>query len=225
MKRIFLYSHGFATRADDNGLFRHVISFFPEVEHVLFEYDEWSEDGSSATAATFSERTRKLQAKYTELRARNPEAEIDLICHSQGCNIAALAQLPGVTKTVLLAPNVNYESGESEREQVLQKERTQLLSDGRILYRRSGGYVTYFPANYWDDCAILTDLPEKYVKLSGLTELLIIDAARDTVIPDHKDYDLLGGKIRIERLDTDHDMASDDGSHSELEKVLHEFLG
>ncbi len=218
MKRIFLYSHGFATHADDGGIFEDVRTLFPQDEHVLFEYDQWDETGKIAIAASFSERAEKLRAKYAELRDANPEAEINLVCHSQGCAIAALAQLDGVAKTILMAPVV-ADSKEKAYAETIQNPRASLREDGAIIRERSSGDTTIIPASYWDDYAAIVDLPHKYDELNDKTELIILDALNDTIIPNSKDYSLLKSEIRIERLDTDHNMAKD-GDRAEMIALL-----
>ena len=224
MKRIFLYSHGFATRANDNGLFDPIVAAYPEDEHVLFPYDDWNSDNTSAIAATFTKRAKILQDKYRELRAANPEAEIDLICHSQGCVIAALAQLEGVSTTILLAPVISSESGNKQRERILKKPAATLQEDGSILRQRSGGYQTIYPADYWEDFKSIADLPAKYDELSNKTRLIIFDASEDTVISSNKDYSLLRSNILIESIALDHDFVEEDGSRASLISTLKKYL-
>ena len=224
MKRIFLYSHGFATRADDNGLFNSIIKAFPDDEHILFPYDDWNETDDCAVAATFSERAEKLRAKYNELRNDNPGTEVILICHSQGCIIAALAQLENISTTVLLTPVINYESGAKQREYTLSKKTSELQDDGSIVRKRSGGYTTIIPAKYWDDFVDISDLPAKYDELASKTRLIIIDAEQDSVIPTSKDYSLLKANIEFEHLPLDHDFIEADGSRTSLIATLKEIF-
>ncbi len=223
-KRIFLYSHGFATRANDNGLFDPIVAAFPNDEHVLFPYDDWNAEDTQATAATFTERAQKLRQKYAELRTANPDAEINLICHSQGCIIAVLAALDNIATTILLAPVINYESGDKQRNYVLQKRGAELRPDGSILRKRSGGYSTLYPANYWDDFVNIAGLPSKYDELNTKTQLIIFDATEDSVIPKNKDYSLLKADIRIEHLALDHDFIEADGSRDGIVAALEKIF-
>lgn len=223
-KRIFLYSHGFGTHADDNGLFSSIIDAFPDVKHVLFSYDDWNPDNTVATAATFTSRTQKLRQKYTELRQANPNAEINLICHSQGCIIAALAQLENVSTIVLLAPVISYESGDEARRITLENPKSTPQPDGSILRKRSAGYYTLFLPDYWEDYVNISDLPDKYNNLGTKTKLIIFDATRDTVIPNNKDYSLLKNEIQIEHFGLDHDFIEKDGSRSSIVEKLKVYL-
>lgn len=223
-KRIFLYSHGSGTHADDNGLFSPIIDAFPDVEHVLFPYDDWNSDDTIATAATFTSRAQKLRQKYTELRQTNPNAEINLICHSQGCIIAALAQLENVSTTILLAPVINYRNGDEARRKTLENPKSTPRPDGSILRKRSAGYYTLLLPDYWEDYANISGLPNKYDNLSTKTKLIIFDAVRDTVIPNNKDYSLLKNQNQIEHFDLDHDFIEKDGSRSGIIRKLKVYL-
>lgn len=219
MEHIFLYSHGFATHADDGGLFEEIVSLFPKDEHVMFEYDDWNNE--SAVAATFSERVKKLQEKFNETHLNHPNAEIDLICHSQGCNVAMLAQIEGVKKTIMLAPPMIY--GTPDEEYIRQKNKNgMILDDGTIIRNRSIGYKTIIKPDFFNDFLLLQDTQKLCNDLCKKTELFIIDALDDNVVK--KDYSKLDKNIMIKNINTNHDMKDFDGKRKELEKILHEIL-
>lgn len=219
MQQIFLYSHGFATHASDNGLFDEIATFFPDAQHVMFEYDDWN--NNEAVAATFSERAKKLQDKYSQIRSENPNAEINLICHSQGCTIATLANLDGIEKTILLAPSMIYDTPDEEYKR--QKNKNSIvLDDGTIIRSRSAGYKTIMKPEFFNDFSSLKDVQSLCNKLCKKTELFIIDALNDTVA--RKDYLKLDKNIAIKHINTEHDLKDVDGSRKELEKILHEII-
>lgn len=219
MEQIFLYSHGFTTSADDNGLFGEIASFFPKNKHIMFEYDDW--DGDEVTAATFSERVKKLQEKYNETRLRYPNVEIDLICHSQGCNIAMLAQIGDVEKTIMLAPPMVY--GSPEAEYVRQKNKNcTVLNDGTIIRNRSAGYKTIIKPEFFNEFLLLQDTQNLCNGLGEKTKLFIIDALKDDVVK--KDYSKLNQNVIIKHVDANHDLKGADGERKELNKVLHEIF-
>ncbi len=182
------------------------------------------QDGTCAVAATFTERAEKLRRKYTELRNANPNAEIDLICHSQGCIIAALAQLEGIKNTILLAPVINYADGETQRAHSLKKPSATLQDDDTIIRKRSGGYTTIIPAAYWQDFDTIQNLPSKYDELNTKTNLVIFDATQDTVVAHNKDYSLLKADIIFERIDLDHDFIEPDDSRSTVVAAIKKYL-
>lgn len=220
MKRIFLYSHGFATHASDNGLFDEIASFFPNVQHVMFEYDDWG--NNEAIAATFSERVKILRNKYNQICSENPDAEINLICHSQGCNVAALANLHDIKKTILLAPPMVYGNPNEEYERQKNKNST-VLDDGTIIRHRSAGYRTIIRPEFFDEFSMLEDVQSLYNNLCINTEVFIVDALRDTVVK--KDYSKLVQDIEIKHINTNHDLKDDDNSRKSLNVVLHEIFG
>ena len=220
MERIFLYSHGFAMHADDGGIFSDIIALFPNDTHVLFEYDNWNADGTSAIAATFSERAEKLRTKYSDLRKNHPNAEINLICHSQGCNVAALAQLDGITTTILLTPPIVYSDGEQERARILNKPGSRLLEDGSIARQRSAGFETVYPPYYWDDFINMTDQAQKINTLASKTKLVIVDALQDETIVDNKDYSRLASDLRIEHLNTGHNLIDSSGTRTAMQELI-----
>ena len=220
MKRIFLYSHGFAMHADDGGIFNDIAALFPNDAHVLFEYDNWNAQNTSAIAATFGERAQKLRAKYSTLRERHPDAEINLICHSQGCSIAALAQLNNVATTVLLAPPIIYGDCDQERTRILDKPGSKLLEDGSIARQRSAGFETVYPPYYWNDFKNMTDQAHKINELARTTRLILVDATRDDVIADSKDYSQLNANVRIEHIDANHNLVDKDGTRATMQKLI-----
>lgn len=194
MEHIFLYSHGFATHADDGGLFEDIASFFPKNKHVMFEYDDWNNE--SAVAATFSERVKKLQEKFNETHLNYPNAEIDLICHSQGCNVAMLAQIEGVKKTIMLAPPMIF--GTPEEEYLRQKNKNCVVfDDGTIIRNRSIGYKAIIKPDFFNDFLSLQDTQKLCNDLCRKTELFIIDALYDNVVK--KDYSKLDQNIMIKK--------------------------
>lgn len=221
MGRIFLYSHGFATHADDGGLFSEIAEFFPDDKHVMFEYDEW--EGELAVAATFSARAAKLKAKFAQVCSENPGVEVVLICHSQGCNVAMLAKLDGVKKTILLAPPMAYGTPEEEYEHRKNNKKSTVLEDGTIIRQRSAGYKTIIRPDYYGDVALLSDVQELCNQLSQKTELFVIDALKDTVV--RREYSRLSPNITIKHVDADHDLKDSAGRREELRAVLHEILG
>ena len=220
MKRVFLYSHGFATHADDGGIFSDVASFFPDDTHIMFEYDDW--DGDVATAATFSDRAEKLKDKYAEVRAKYPDAEIDLICHSQGCNVAMLAQLDGVKKTIMLTPPMVYGSPEEEYEHRRKNKKSEVLGDGTIIRQRSAGYKTMIKPDFFDDFSLLSDTQGLCNQLRAKTELYIIDALNDDVVK--KDYSRLNDGIVVKYVNANHNLQDSGGSRRETEEILRDIF-
>jgi len=102
-KHIVIYSHGFGVRKDDLGLFTDISESIPEVESILFDYFEVDEGQKTLTVCPFSVQAEKLNKMVKEARLSNPEAIIDLICHSQGTLVAAMARPEGIRKALLIS--------------------------------------------------------------------------------------------------------------------------
>lgn len=101
-KHIVIYSHGFGVRKDDNGLLSDIAENLPELESILFDYYDLDEVSNELLICPPSQQVNKLNKTIQELRIKNPEATIDLIAHSQGTVVAAMAKPDGIRKTVLL---------------------------------------------------------------------------------------------------------------------------
>lgn len=95
--KIVLYSHGFGVKKDDSGLFTDIASSLDGFQHVMFDYNQINEQNNTLTVTPLHEQAEILKSQYDTLRNKYPEAIIDLVCHSQGCVVAGLAELGGVT--------------------------------------------------------------------------------------------------------------------------------
>lgn len=210
MKHIILYSHGFGVDKTDRGLFSDIANTMPEAKHVMFEYDEKNEKGETI-AKSFTDRKTKLLETYEKLRTQNPDAIIDLICHSQGCTIATLANLKGIRKTIFLAPPLNYENGEKERVKKLQHETVTELTDGTLSWLRRDGSITLIGPDFWQDYNNILDIKELINNLKHTTALSIIKAENDEVLTDNS-YDGIDKTIDVIKFDADHNFTGESRS-------------
>ena len=208
MKHIILYSHGFGVDKTDRGLFTAIANAIPEVEHIMFEYDPKDENGNTVVE-TFSGRKDKLIAKYNELRKQNPNAAIDLVCHSQGCLVAALAKLENIRKVILLTPPIYLENGDEKREKYLEKPTVKELSDGTLAVRRRDGSTTLIRQSYWDDFGVVINSERLYNKLSRITELIAIRATEDEILQNNS-YDGFEKSIKIMDIEGNHSFDGED---------------
>lgn len=212
-KHILLFSHGFGVRKDDRGLFPDIAAGMPQAEAVMFDYNHADETTNTLYATTLPEQVKKLRHVYDETRASNPDATIDLICHSQGCVVAAMAQLKGIRKTIFLAPpDANFGRNSDEKIEAMtgrkQRPGTKVLEDGSISYPRRDGSTTIIPQAYWDSRKDVNPMP-LYAVLAQQTELVIIQATNDEVIGE-TDFSELPSTIKIVQMYTGHDFQGDD---------------
>ena len=220
MKHIILYSHGFGTDKTDRGLFTAIADAIPEAEHVMFEYDTKDAAGNTIVE-TFSNRKDKLSAKYEALREQNPDATIDLICHSQGCLVAALAELNGVRKTIMLTPPIYLENSDEERERHLAKPTVKELSDGTLAIKRRDGSTTLIKQNYWDDFGVVINSENLYNSLSKTTNLIAVRAAEDEILSNNS-YDNFNSSIKT--IDVEGNHSFDNDARPRISKVVRDLI-
>ena len=219
MNHIVIFSHGFGVYADDRGLFPDIIKYLDSnVEPIMFDYNQREAD-NTLIASTLEAQTEKLRKVYRATRAKHPNATIDLICHSQGCVIAALAQLEGVRKTIFLAPaDDKFGQNIDEKIQDVTERKmrpgTKVFEDGTISYPRRDGSTTIIPKEYWESRRDVMPV-HLYESLATRTELIIVQATNDEVIG-LTDFSELSNNVRIIQMKTGHDFEGED-----REKVAH----
>ncbi|MCU0680587.1 MAG: hypothetical protein MUF50_04790 [Planctomycetes bacterium] len=149
-KHIIIYSHGFGVRKDDNGLLSDVAEHLPELESVLFDYYELDEVNNNLLICPSSQQVYKLNKIINDIKTGNPEAIIDLIAHSQGAVVAAMAKPSGIRKVILLAPV--FDMG---LERTLSRYRTkpdaEVNIDGISRIPSSIGMTRIIPKEYWQE--------------------------------------------------------------------------
>jgi len=205
---IVIFSHGFGVYADDRGLFPDIISHLSSIKPIMVDYNRSEKASHTLFASTLEEQVYKLRNIYEEVRIKNSTSTIDLVCHSQGCVVAAMARLEGVRKTIFLAPpddKFGRNIDEKIQDMLVRKMRpgTKILSDGSISYPRRDGSTTVIPMSYYDSRRGI--LPVSfYNALAGRTELLIVKATKDEVIGD-ADFTGLEPSVEVVRVDASHD--------------------
>jgi hypothetical protein len=209
---LILFSHGFGVYADDRGLFPDIAAGLPDTTPIMFGYNR-SEANDTLIASTLEEQVEILRQVYTDTRTNNPNATIDLICHSQGCVIAAMAQLEGVRKTIFLAPpDDTFGQNVDEKIQDVTKRKmrpgTKVFEDGSISYPRRDGSTTVIPREYWDSRSNVKPI-QLYLALAEKTKLIIVQATNDEVIG-MTDFSELPSTIKIIQMDTGHDFEGED---------------
>ncbi len=182
-KNIIIFSHGFGVSKDDRGLFTDISAAFPEAEIVLFDYNDVDEEQNTITVKPFSQQVDLLQQHILEQRRQNPEADIDIICHSQGSLIAALAQPVGVRKVILIAPPVDR-SVEQSLKRYRGNPQAVIDLEGYTRLPRTDGSTTIVPAAYWKERESMVHSTELYNQLAKQTEVYIIRPTQDQVLGD-----------------------------------------
>lgn len=219
--KIVLYSHGFGVKKDDRGLFTDIAGSLDDFRHVMFDYNQINEQDNTLTVTPLHEQAEMLKSQYNSLRSKYPDATIDLMCHSQGCVVAGLADLRGVHKTILLAPPTHFLGSEAKLKQMSEREGT-VIEDGVVSYPRRDDSTTIIKQDYWQSRDKISDPIALYNNLSQGAEVIIIEALNDEVLG-KSDYSTLSGAVLRVQQNANHDFTNE--SRSELLNTIGEVLG
>lgn len=219
--KIVLYSHGFGVKKDDRGLFTDIASSLDGFQHVMFDYNQINEQNNTLTVTPLHEQAEILKSQYDTLRNKYPEAIIDLVCHSQGCVVAGLAELGGVRKTILLAPPTRFLGSEAKLKQMSEREST-VIENGVVSYPRRDGSTTIIKQDYWQSRDKISDPIALYNHLSQETEVTVIEALSDEVLGE-SDYSALSDKVLHVQQEANHDFTNE--ARSVLLNNIGEVLG
>lgn len=201
-KHIVVFSHGFGVRKDDRGLFTDIAAGLPGVMSILFDYNEADETANTLTVAPLRKQAALLEQVLIRTRDDNPDAVIDLMCHSQGCIVAAMLRPQNIRKVVFLAPPTTLSQ---ERMLKLFGNRPGSKVDllDKSLFTRRDGSTTIVPKEYWDDLPDIKPIP-LYNELANDTQLIIIRAKHDEILGKTRFTDL-SPNITLTDLEGDHD--------------------
>lgn len=205
-KHTIVYSHGFGVRQDDRGLFTDIADVMPDLEHVMFDYNKVDDNQNSLTVSSLTEQTATLEKVLSEVVGKQPDTKIDLICHSQGCVVAAMLKPKSIRKTIFLAPPAHFLGTEAKLEQMSERPGT-VIKDGVTTYPRRDGSTTIIPADYWKsrDGVVPINL---YNEFAQSTQLTIINADQDEVLG-NTDFSKLSTDIQVLVLPANHDFTGD----------------
>lgn len=204
MKHIIVYSHGFGVDKTDRGLLSDIAATMPDYEHILFDYNDLTE--GNLTVSPMDEQVRRLNEQLARL---DSGATIDIVAHSQGCVIAALAKPQKVRHVICLTP-----PGDVHIERIVNRfkdvpgSNIDMAGDSKIV--RSDGSTTIIPAAYWESIKSL-DVMGLYNQLAKLVEVTFITANQDDVLSP-TDFAQFTKGIKIDSLDGDHNFT---GEHRE----------
>lgn len=200
---IILFSHGFGVRSDDRGMFTDIASILAPLPAIMFDYNEVDTDGNTLTVRPFSKQVEILKKVIEKQKTDHPKATIDLICHSQGCRVAALLCASGIRKTILISPPTD--SGiERMVERYIHNPAATLNFKGVSQLPRSDGSITFVPPEYWKERQNETDPIDLYNQLAEVTQLTIIKPTNDTVLG-NTSFENLTKKAALIELVGDHD--------------------
>lgn len=220
MKKGIIFSHGFGVRYDDRGLLTQIANTFPQYEAHLFDYNIPNETMNTLTVQPLTKQAKILESELLSFVSGSKSENITLICHSQGCIVAALADLSEtpIDKVIFLAPPATLEA-KRIIERFAQREGSLLNREGMSRLVNSKGEVTLIPAEYWPDREAI-NVQSIYKELSKKYDLTIVRAAQDEVLGE-TDFSYLSG-VEIIDLPADHNFVGQ--TRKQLLQVIEEIL-
>lgn len=206
-KHIVIYSHGFAVQKDDMGLFTDIAESIPEVESFLFDYYEVNKAENKILTCSFSEQVKKLNGVIDRIKSSYPDAIIDLICHSQGTIVAAMAKPDCIRKAIMISPVFDMDNERSLNRYRL-KPGVKIDVDGVSEIPSSTGLTKIIPKEYWQERSLIKSFVE-FNSFAAKAEITAIEGNQDELLP-KVDLSELDPKIRIVAIDGDHNFSGAD---------------
>lgn len=200
-KHVIIFSHGFGVERDARGMFTDISAAFPASESILFDYNIPNREENTLTVRPLSEQRDRLLAEVAKANERFPDATIDIIAHSLGSVVTALASPTGIRKTIFLAPPLDSQSSSLER--FAGRPGSIIDPKGLSWLARRDGSFTLVPAAFWQERAAIDPIA-LFNAFAEKTDLTIIFANQDDVVSAEK-KPLLAPDIHIFGIDGDHD--------------------
>lgn len=198
-KQIVVYSHGFGVRKDDRGLFTDIASALPEAEHVMFDYNGIDKQTNTLTVSPLQVQVRKLKEQLDKLPT---DAIVDIVAHSQGCVVTALAKPKNVRQIICLAPPDNVDV-----DRLISffgnREGSEIDLDGQSRIPRRDGSTTIIPTAYWQSLKGL-DVIRLYNRLPDLAQIKFYVADNDEVLG-MSNFDRTDERIELLQMAGNHD--------------------
>ncbi len=185
---------------DSRGMFTELADVFSAhgITPILIDLNE-KNDGGDIYVNTLSEQSRILRETYE--RECSDGSVVDMICHSQGCLVASLANIPDVRTTLFLAPPT-----ENDPERTINhfSRNPESIVDMNNVSRfaRMDGTAIFVPATYWEDRARM-NYEEVYQKYISSHETVVITARNDEVVSNDRINDIFG-LAKIVSISADH---------------------
>lgn len=170
-------SHGFGVDATGCGLFTEIAAAFVDYNFVMFDYNTRDEQGNM-TVLPLNAQAKLLQQKIDETSKTGDT--ITLLCHSQGCVVAAMADIPKSVKVIFLAPPDNLDIPRFTKV-FGGREGTVFNLEGTSVIPRNDGTKTFIGKDYLHSVAT-ADIRALFEKLAQQNELTIIKADADEIV-------------------------------------------
>lgn len=205
-QHIIVYSHGFGVRKDDRGLFTDIAASLRGATHAMFDYNHIDKTTDNLTVVPLDEQVATLKSEIEKAQSNNPGATIDLICHSQGCVVAALLAPQTIRKAIFIGPPAEL-SVESMVQIFKNRPGAHIDLQGTSHLTRADFTATDVPASYWKSIEGVDPIA-LYNAVSITVPLTIINAAKDEILGS-QDFSGLSPRIHITTIDAGHNFEAD----------------
>jgi hypothetical protein len=199
---IIIFSHGFGVRKTDRGLFTAIANALPHAQSVMFDYSPFHEKSNTLTIKPLQEQALKLRKVINTARIEYPGATIDLVCHAEGCVVAALLKPRDIRKIILLTPPDDMREA-TVAEQLGGRNGIAIDVTVRTRLARADGSTTVIHPDYWQSLERIEPV-KLYNRLERFTKLRIINARQDDVL----------GTVSFEGIDPSISFVTLDGNHN-----------
>jgi hypothetical protein len=217
---IVIYSHGFGVRKTDRGLFTAIAKALPEAESVMFDYNPINEKANTLTAKPLNEQVQKLRKVINTTRAEYPGAVIDLVCHSQGCVVAAVLKPRHIRKVIMLTPPDDV-SQAVLIDQLSANREEPIDVTARTRLQRADGSTTVIHPDYWQSFEGVYPV-KLYNRLAKFTALRIINARQDEILS-NATFEGLNPDVSTVTLEGSHNF-EDEASRQRMLYILQKEL-
>lgn len=190
-----VFAHGFGVQADGRGIFTDIAKAMPEANCITFDFNTFDSEGNT-TATPLNGQVEILQSHINQA-----QEGATLICHSQGCIVAGLANLDKIGQAIFLAPPVVI-SIERFMQKFGTREGSVMNPDGLSSIPRSDGSTTYIPQEYIESIKSI-DVPNLYKKVAQNHKLTVVRATKDNILGE-TNFDYLDN-VDIIDIAADHD--------------------
>ena len=194
-----IFAHGFGVRADARGMFTDIAKALPAANCITFDFNTFDSEGNT-TVTPLDGQVEILQSHIDQA-----QAGATLICHSQGCIVASLANLDKIDQVIFLAPPPLM-SIERFISKFGKREGSVMNLECLSSIPRSDGSTTYIPKEYVESIKSI-DVPSLYKKVAQNHKLTIVRATNDNILGE-TNFDYLEN-VEIIDIAADHDFTGD----------------
>lgn len=200
VNHVILFVHGFGVMKDARGMFTDIKNSLPQdSEPVLIGLNTKEENNIHLNP--FSKQVEILR----NVHARYLDQKVDVVCHSQGCIVGALANLPNIRKTIFLAPALHNDNAKAV-EYFSRNPDTKIDIEGTSVLARRDGTFTIVPSKFWKEKEFL-DIEAIYRKHITKNTTYAVRALSDEVISNTDFARIFNGASAIS-LEGNHDFTN-----------------